>query len=411
VSTLRHDNADTPEIRRYDRIAGDVVLRPSATRPDGALLCEGVVAREGVLVYRRADGSERRELVTPEALDSMCSTIGRASVTLEHPDEGMVDPTNFGALGVGDVDGRVEVERDEMGGFVRVKLAVRRKDALDAVRGGKIELSPGYRVVTDETPGEHDVFGRYDARQIAREANHLAIVDRARGGSTVRLRADSADGVMVGTLPTPGGAPAPHRSLHMKPLLVQLAALLGVTRIDSEEAVLADLQPAAQALKAKADKADASAAAADVATTRAHRADADLVEMRKKLDEMTAERDLFKKKVDEAEAEAAKAAEKTDSDRLDAIGRAIAVKLDGLDRQGKRKAIAAHQLGCKVETLANRSDAYLDAVIDLASKAVPTPGIETSDPFRGDGNIGSAERLDDFYNPYLSKFATAQAEV
>lgn len=177
---------------RYDR--GD--LLPPVETEEGYLLLEGFPVKPGILTYRKSDGSTVRELVLPEELykaDSLIS-MGRKPVTLEHPEVGEVTPDNVGTLAVGDVDGEVEVASN---GFVRVKMAVRRADAIGAIRGGKVQLSPGYTVDVDPTPGVHEVYGPYDAIQRNRRYNHVAIVGNARGGPSVRLRFDSEDAEMI----------------------------------------------------------------------------------------------------------------------------------------------------------------------------------------------------------------------
>lgn len=273
--------------RRFDR--GGELLRASFRRgSDGALLCEGIPVREGVLVYRTADGGERRELVSRQAVLDTARTIARAPVTLEHPAEGFVTAVNFDKLGVGDVDGEAVVEEDAQGGFAKVKLAVRRKDALDAIDSGETrELSPGYSVTLDETPGVHEIFGRYDAIQVSRECNHLALVPKGRGDRVV-LRADAGDAVQVGVaapVNSPAGAARSPRedSSTMKNGLIALLTALGVSRFDSEDDAIAEglrlVRSRADAAAQRAPRLDAAAkklnaAISDLATAQAKRGDA-----------------------------------------------------------------------------------------------------------------------------------------
>jgi hypothetical protein len=336
----RRTDADDGWSYRVDRGA---LLRP-VVRSDGTLLVEGFAAREGVLEYRQGDGKIRRELVTSDVLAESAAGLARAPVTLEHPRED-VGPDNVGKLGVGDTDGEVAVLD---GGFVRVRIAVRRRDAIDAVKGGKHELSPGYRVRVDNTPGVHPVHGRYDARQVARSYNHLAIVDVARGGPDVRLRADSADAVSTTTIEqrSDHSGARPQGAL-MKPIVAALVAALGLTqRYDSDDTALE----------------------AALSETR-RRKDADN-EFQRKLDSANAERDAQKTRADAAEAKVA-ALEQAERARTDAAERA---ELDGLakalgvtgthaDAASLRRAIAAKHLG---ELKADASDDYVRAVVDLA---------------------------------------------
>jgi hypothetical protein len=189
----RHDEADTdapPVLRRHDR--GSPLLTPVRTA-DGFLLVEGVVARPGIYVYRNADGTPRRELVTEQTLRDSASTLGRAPVTNDHPDDANVTPENVQRWGVGDVGDEITIADN---GFVRVKMAVRRKDAIDAIEGGKVQLSPGYDVKLSGKGGEDPIFGRFDDEQTSRRYNHVAIVDAARGGSACAVRSDALDEVV-----------------------------------------------------------------------------------------------------------------------------------------------------------------------------------------------------------------------
>lgn len=238
-------DGDGPLVTRYDR--GE--LRASVTTAEGFLLCEGFIARPGVLEYRHADGSLTRELIPPEELHRTHSlaSLGRKPTTLEHPPED-VTPDNVGLYGVGDVDGDVEVVE---GGFVRVRMAIRRVDAIRAIYRGTVELSPGYSCRIDATPGTHPVYGAYDAIQRDRRYNHVAVTDTARGGPAIRLRADSATQIEA----------------NMHPKLIALFARLKVERrtdegegLDEAMAKVAEMQAGlAESMPAVASLADLKA--------------------------------------------------------------------------------------------------------------------------------------------------------
>jgi hypothetical protein len=346
--TLRVDSAGE-WVTRVDR--GELLA--SKPGPGGSLLVTGFAAREGVLVYRDANGRETRELVPMETLKDSAPGLARATVTLEHPRED-VSPANVAQLGVGDVGSRVTLHDD---GYVEVQLAIRRQDALDAVRAGKVELSPGYRVRIDPTPGVHPVHGRYDAIQVERDYNHLAIVDFARGGETVRLR---ADGVAT-TVITQGSAPATTnqgqraRGGTVDPLIAQMLARLGITqRADDDQSGLRLIDAEI------ARRGDASNGAAT-----AHKA---------ALDAAHAERDAAKARADAAEAkvkaleDAEKArADKADRERLDGIATALGLDPKAhADAKALRKAIAEKHLGGPLR--ADATDAYVDVLVDLAAQ-------------------------------------------
>lgn len=167
-------------------------LKPPVEGPGGAWIYEGFVARPGIYVYANPDGTIRRELVPestisdPEAL----ATLPRAPVTLEHPTtpDGLVDPDTVARFMHGDVGDIADVTPSKL---LKTAFTLRTRAAQDAFKGGKQQLSPGYTVVLDPTPGVDPEYGEYDAIQRSRRYNHLALVDRARGGENMRARADS----------------------------------------------------------------------------------------------------------------------------------------------------------------------------------------------------------------------------
>lgn len=344
----RRDEADggapAPDWRQRHDLAALDLAAPQTRASDGALLVKGYAAREGILVYRNADGTTRRELVTAETLRRAAPTLTRAPVTLEHPRED-VTPDNVARYGVGDVDGRSVVYDD---GYNEVSIAVRRRDAITAIRGGKVGLSPGYRVRLDETPGVHPIHGPYDAVQVEREYNHLAIVGNPRGGATVRLRADGLEPeTFIGRTDGPN-TPAPTGRHPMKALLALLARLGGdPRRVDStNEDQLADA--IGEAVAARIDEADARTEA------------------------MKAERDQAKARADGAEA------------RLKLAKEQEAARKDAADRESLAELAASHKVDAKAHATApalrraiaiaarpklfegaERSDAYVETLIDL----------------------------------------------
>lgn len=181
---------------RYDRGS----LRSPKTTPQGFLRVDGYPARTGIYEYRRADGTVQLELRPHEEVfhpDSLAS-YDAAPVTIEHPVDGEVNADNVRRHEVGSVAGAARADGDA----VAAELVVKDAKAIKLVRAGKQELSPGSKIQLDETPGNDPRYatpknptGRYDAVQRKIRVNHLAIVDRARGGSEMRLRMDSAEEV------------------------------------------------------------------------------------------------------------------------------------------------------------------------------------------------------------------------
>jgi hypothetical protein len=233
------------------------------------------------MVYRRPDGTTFRELVTLDALRSMGSGLPRGPVTLGHPPD-FVTPENAQRYAVGDVDGELVIEEDgEQGAYAKVRIAVRQRPALDAIRAGRHQLSPGYDAEIDPTPGVHPIFGAFDSKQVGRTVNHLAIVDTARGGPTVALRTDSADAEQVSSLPGVTMDPAALDEL-VKQLVAALKpevaaavveAMKPLLKIETAEGEGAASDPAAMKAELDACKADLAAANGKLAAAEEKKVD------------------------------------------------------------------------------------------------------------------------------------------
>lgn len=157
---------------------------------NGYLRIDGVVAHVGILEYMDDDGSVIREFVPEETLFDPASleSLAGAPVTLQHPPE-MVTPSNYKEYSQGSVNGMPKRDGDNL----VASMLVIGNEALHAVEyDGVSELSPGYSVDLDETPGEWQ-GQKYDRVQRNRRYNHQAIVDAARGGSVCSLRFDGAN--------------------------------------------------------------------------------------------------------------------------------------------------------------------------------------------------------------------------
>lgn len=155
--------------------------------PEGFLKVSGRAAKTGIQEYyahelgltdRPHDAIVRvmrfaDDVFKQSALDSY---VG-ADITIEHP-ETFVSSETFKNSSVGLVTAAV---RD--GDFVLVHMIVKDQSAIDAIHSGKVELSAGYSCHYEAAPQG----ASYDFIQRDIAVNHLAITDKARGGSQVRL--------------------------------------------------------------------------------------------------------------------------------------------------------------------------------------------------------------------------------
>ena len=170
------------------------------TTPEGYLRCWSTIARTGVQMYTDADGSIRREYRPEEEVaspESLASFAGKA-ITLEHPPV-LLDSANTKDYQIG--FSGTEVVYDD--GFVRAVMTITDKDAIERImKGDAKEVSAGYRVSYNPTPGVTDSGENYDGIQTGISGNHIAVVRRGRAGPQVKLhldRLDAADPSLMNT--------------------------------------------------------------------------------------------------------------------------------------------------------------------------------------------------------------------
>ena len=159
--------------------------------PEGYLRAWASIARTGIQLYTDADGSVRREY-RPEtevaSPDSLASFAGKA-ITSEHPPV-LLDAENTKDYQVG--FSGTEVVYDN--GFVKAVMTITDRDTIERImRGDAREVSAGYRVNYDPTPGVTDSGEHYDGVQKEILGNHIAVVRRGRAGPQVKLHLDRQD--------------------------------------------------------------------------------------------------------------------------------------------------------------------------------------------------------------------------
>lgn len=174
-------------VSRYDY--GQVTK--SEITDEGYLKVWCKAARVGTQLYTRGDGAQVREyrpedeVAKPESLAS----FGMKAVTMGHPPV-LLDADNTKVHQIGHAGSQVRFSD----GFVEVALVVTDKSAIERIqRGDAKEVSAGYRVDYDPTPGVTPAGESYDGIQRNIRVNHIAIVPRGRAGRDVRLILDSCD--------------------------------------------------------------------------------------------------------------------------------------------------------------------------------------------------------------------------
>jgi uncharacterized protein len=239
--------------RRFDRAEFGKVER----LPTGGIRVPAALARTGIQVYRNPNGTPRREYRPPEevfaahALDALRGS----PVTHNHPATGRVDASDWRVLAVGHVG--EDVRQD--GAHVVASVYVQDADTIAEIEAGTLrQVSLGYDVDYDPTPGVTPEGEHYDGVQRNIRPNHTALVPRGRAGDTVGLRLDHEDNQI------PEGQEPPN---------VRKIKVNGVEIEVSDEAAEAfealsrradSAETEAKAAKAIADKARAAAIAAQV---------------------------------------------------------------------------------------------------------------------------------------------------
>jgi hypothetical protein len=162
--------------------------------PQGFLRAPAFFTRTGVFKYRKRDGSLVRELRHPddvfakESLDS----LRMSPLTDDHPPQ-FINPENYKKYSIGYISEQITTEQNKISG----QVVVADKSAIMKVDTGKVELSCGYFSDLVEEKGTYD-GEEYDFRQTNIRYNHVALVDKGRAGSQVRLRLDAHDAIIEG---------------------------------------------------------------------------------------------------------------------------------------------------------------------------------------------------------------------
>lgn len=161
---------------------------------EGFIIVSAPVAKVGVMTYVLADGSIMSQLCPPETLfdhDSM-ESLKLKPVTLRHPPtlDGLLTPESA-HLKIGSTGETVQQGDD--GEHLFSNFTVTDESGINACqKDGFNQLSCGYIA---ELAVENGVWEGvpYTHRQLSRKYNHLALVQKARGGNTLKFNADESD--------------------------------------------------------------------------------------------------------------------------------------------------------------------------------------------------------------------------
>ena len=177
---------DTPKLQRVVRFDNIPVDETYYTN-EGFLIDHPIVTTVGIFEYMNPDGSTRRELRLPDevfAPDSLASYEGKPIIITHNAGE--ITKENVEDEIIGTILSQAYRDGDD----VRAKIVIHDTDKMK--QSGLRELSLGYSLTLDETPGEWN--GQpYDAIQRNIRVNHLALVSAARAGEQARLNIDGKE--------------------------------------------------------------------------------------------------------------------------------------------------------------------------------------------------------------------------
>lgn len=341
---------------------------------DGYLVADVRVARTGIQDYLGSElGKPDMPIVRvyrPEsavfAADAMHSYAHRP-VTNNHPAT-QVTADTWRDVAVGGTGG--EVVRD--GEFVRVPMSLMDASAIADYESGKRELSMGYDAKIDFINGVTDSGEEYDAIVTSMKMNHLALVDRARGGAALR----------IGDSPSPSVSSGQATGGQMADLMKMMVDGLTIETTEQGKQALEKLQ------KQVADSASTVQALKDAHSTDLAKRDAEI--------------DALKVKVlTDADIQARVVA------RADLISKAKAVH--DADYSGKsdseiRRTAVVAKLGDAA--IAGKPDAYVDARFDILVE----DSAQNADPVRNalrDGASTSHKVADNGQSAYESRLSSA----
>lgn len=378
-------------VQRFDR---SELRKPKKTR-EGFLRADAYLGRAGIQRYRRADGSEQLELRPPEEVfkaDAL-ESFAHATVTREHPPR-FVTTDNWRDVSVGHVGD--QVVRDDM--LVKASLIVTDPQLISEMeRGERVECSGGYTCDLEMKPGEWN-GQKYDCVQRNIVGNHVAIVTKGRAGPEVRVRLDAEDAIdstlsvardddNTGTDRSKGG-PDMGMVKH---------------RIDGVEYDVSE--QAKQALERDAGRTDAKLAAlaqeTKAATEAKAKADAEVIELKKKLDEAE------KAKKDAVDPEKVAAAVKARVSLERAVGSVLGEKVKLDDMSEKDIVVAVLKKADKDFDATGKSEEYLKGRFDEALKSLKKKDASPIERARGMAIVASGAHEDDADEDPLAKSLAA----
>lgn len=179
---------------RLDLVSSPGVPRPGyapATRtPEGYLLVDALIARDGLLEY--SDGTDSWIEYRPRAeLEKAAASWTTTPVTDDHP-QSMVDAETWATVARGVHMRAPSIEVHDGVTYLRAPLLITDAGLLKKITDGRRELSIGFTSEVLPQEGTTTTGEKFDAVQTQLLGNHTAVVDQGRAGPACRLLMDAA---------------------------------------------------------------------------------------------------------------------------------------------------------------------------------------------------------------------------
>ena len=332
---------------------------------EGYLRVKARIARTGIQSYTDANGGIRLEYRPEEevAASTALDSFREKCVTREHP-PALLDASNTKDYAIGFTSADVSYSE----GFVESTLTVTDKETIDEIMRGNVrEVSCGYKVDYSPEPGITSDGQHYDGIQKNIRGNHVAIVNRARGGAQVRLMLDSADAAVNDLITHSQGA-----------VMSANIAFDGVS-FEADPALAAAIS---------AERDDAKGSYADM-KRQYEDAMAEASKMKEEMDAMEKE---MKGKCDSAEG------------RADALSEENAALKSDLEAA---KQVNVDSLVEERIALIDKARPSLDSAFDFAGKSVREIMEASIKAVRGDANL--SDRSDDYVTAMFDTLAETAA--
>lgn len=367
-------------VRRFDSTGR---LGKAVRTPQGGYRIPAVLTRAGVFEYRNDDGSKRTEYRSLEEVKKSLPSLRGATVTILHPKDKLVGPSNYRRVNVGHVGDELRMDGTEVHGEVIVNDA----EAIALVDAGQLEdLSLGYvqdMVRKDGVAPEDGKTYQFSQRNIVN--NHASLHPKGRGRAGVaRLRLDAQ-----------GDEIDPYEQPHQERATMKI-------RLDGKDIDISDGE-LARAIGAELAQRDNAVATAKGAADGA----------KERLDAVT-------KELEAAKAAAAKATDpkaieamvkehiRLDRACLRRLGADFASKLEGMTPRQKREAFIANGRDEVAAQLKDKPDLYVEARFDAIEEEV----VLRADAIESDlGVLSGAGRIREDAQPVRGKHDPKKARA